>query len=107
MIHVTGFILCPTMADADALSHLVADHLAATRAEPGCVHADILRSQEDPMRFAVALIFRDRAAHRAHVARTAVTAWGATTATLADELAVTSEPEAGPPGSGSALNCGL
>ncbi|WP_238991834.1 putative quinol monooxygenase [Gemmobacter caeruleus] len=62
---------------AVVLAH-VADHIALTRAEPGCLSFDIAET-DDPMTFEVMESFRDRAAFDAHQARTRDSAWFAAT----------------------------
>jgi len=79
-LYLTGFLICDTLAEADRVSELLPDHLRLTRAEPGCLKFEVFRSHEDPTRFAVSEIFRDRANFEAHQARSKVSAWGIGTA---------------------------
>jgi quinol monooxygenase YgiN len=74
-LHLAGYLICPTMAVADTVSTLLSAHLAATRAEPGCVRFEVFRSHEDPTRFAVSGVFRDRAALEAHNQRRRGSVW--------------------------------
>jgi quinol monooxygenase YgiN len=85
-LHLTGFLICDTMAEADRISHLVPEHIRLTRAEPGCLSFDIVRSHEDPARFAVREAFRDREAFEAHQARTRASAWWRETQTVRREF---------------------
>lgn len=78
-LHLTGFLICDTMDEADRVSEILPEHIRLTRAEPGCLKFEVFRSHEDPARFAVSEIFRDKAAFEAHQARTRASAWWAGT----------------------------
>jgi quinol monooxygenase YgiN len=90
-LHHTRVLICDTLAEADRISHLVAEHVRLTRAEPGCLSFDIVRSHEDPCRFAVREAFRDRAAFEAHGARTRASAWWHQTQTVRREFRTSEE----------------
>lgn len=80
-ITLTGQLICRDMGQMlTVLDHADA-HVAATRAEPGCLSFE-LRQSENPLVFDVAEHFRDRAAFDAHKARSAASDWGRATATL-------------------------
>lgn len=81
MSHVTltGFMICRTLEEADRVSRLLAGHIAETRAEPGCLVFEVLRSMSDPVRFAVREVFVDRAAFDAHQTRLRTAPWGRAT----------------------------
>jgi quinol monooxygenase YgiN len=70
-----GFLICRTLEEADRVSVLLPDHIAATRAEPGCLSFEVHRSSADPVRFAVHEVFRDKAAFEAHRARMRDSEW--------------------------------
>jgi quinol monooxygenase YgiN len=70
-----GFLICRTLEEADRVSMLLPEHIAATRAEPGCLSFEVHRSSADPVRFAVHEVFRDKAAFEAHRARMRDSAW--------------------------------
>ncbi|MCB2130069.1 MAG: antibiotic biosynthesis monooxygenase [Rhodobacteraceae bacterium] len=76
---LNGFLICRSLEEADRISHLLPDHIRLTRAEPGCLRFEVLRSHSDPTRFAVSEAFRDREAFEAHQARAAVTPWARAT----------------------------
>ena len=78
MIRLSGRLLCMTDAERDAVRAHRAAHLAATRAEAGCVTVAI-DDTDDPMIFDVVESFRDRATFDAHQARTRDSAWFAAT----------------------------
>lgn len=92
-VHLTGYLICPTMAVADAVSRLLPAHIAATRSEPGCIRFEVFRSNEDPTRFAVSETFRDRAAFEAHQQRTRTSTWGYGTIGLIRDFHVTEDSD--------------
>ncbi|KFI30376.1 antibiotic biosynthesis monooxygenase [Haematobacter massiliensis] len=77
---LTGWLLCATMADADLAAALLEEHTRLSRAEPGCLSFEVVRSMSDPMRFAVREAFVDRAAFIAHQERVKTSDWGRQTA---------------------------
>jgi quinol monooxygenase YgiN len=78
-VNLNGFLICRSLEEADRVSHLLPDHIRLTRAEPGCLRFEVLRSHSDPTRFAVSEVFRDRDAFDAHQARAAATQWARAT----------------------------
>lgn len=81
-VSLTGRLVCRDMAQMLAVLDHAAAHIAASRAEPGCIQFD-LRQTDDPLVFAFAERFADAAAFAAHQARTRASAWGAATADIA------------------------
>lgn len=78
MIRLRGQLVCVSEAErATVLAH-VADHVALTRAEPGCLSFEIAET-DDPFVFEVMESFRDRAAFDSHQTRTRGSAWFAAT----------------------------
>jgi quinol monooxygenase YgiN len=78
MIRLSGRLVCMTEEErAAVLAHRTA-HIAATRAEAGCLFF-IIDDTEDPMVFDVVEGFHDRAAFDAHQARTRDSVWFAAT----------------------------
>lgn len=77
MAHVTltGFLICRSLEEADRVSHMLPEHIRLTRAEPGCLKFEVLRSHSDPCRFAVHERFTDKAAFEAHQARAKDSDW--------------------------------
>lgn len=78
MVRLRGQLICMTEDDRAVVLTHVADHIALTRAEPGCLSFDIAET-DDPMTFEVMESFRDRAAFDAHQARTRDSVWFAAT----------------------------
>ena len=81
MVRLKGHLICLTEDEAATVRHLRPDHLAATRAEPGCLSFDILDT-DDPLIFEVVEAFRDRPGFDAHQSRTRDSAWFAATRTI-------------------------
>lgn len=86
---LTGFLRCRTMEEADRVSMLLPEHLRLTRAEPGCLNFDVVRSMSDPACFAVREVFRDRAAFDAHQKRAQASLWGRATRGIPRDYRVT------------------
>lgn len=81
-VSLTGRLVCADMDQMlTVLSHADA-HIAASRAEPGCLQFDLFQT-DDPLIFAFAERFTDPAAFRAHQDRTAASGWGQATAQIA------------------------
>ncbi|MEZ5887404.1 MAG: antibiotic biosynthesis monooxygenase [Paracoccaceae bacterium] len=78
-VTLSGFLLCRSLEEADRISHLLPDHIRLTRAEPGCILFEVIRSMADPARFAVREIFASRADLEAHTARVKASDWGRAT----------------------------
>ncbi|MGA1275513.1 MAG: putative quinol monooxygenase [Gemmobacter sp.] len=70
MIRVTGTLHCPDAAARDALEAHLAEHVRLSRAEPGCLHFEIVPTS-DPLVLAVDEGYRDADAFAAHKARAA------------------------------------
>lgn len=78
MSHVilTGFLICRSLEEADRVASLLPDHVQLTRAEPGCIAFEVIRSMADPVRFAVREIFTSAADFEAHQQRARASPWG-------------------------------
>lgn len=76
---LTGFLICRALDEADRVAALLPDHIRQTRAEPGCLTFEVIRSMADPVRFAVREIFATRADFDAHLARVAASPWARAT----------------------------
>lgn len=64
-VFLEGYLEVP--ADrVEAVQAALPDHIALTRAEPGCLAFSVARSPEDPTRFLVSETFADQAAFDAH-----------------------------------------
>ena len=78
MIRLRGQLICMSDDEAQAVRAHLPEHLALTRAEPGCLTFDV-DPTDDPMVWEVMEAFRDRASFDAHQARTRESAWFAAT----------------------------
>lgn len=76
---LTGFMVCRSMDEADRVAELLPDHIRLTRAEPGCLAIEVIRSMSDPVRFAVREIFATHDDFAQHQARVADSLWGRST----------------------------
>jgi len=74
MIRLRGQLVCVTEDEARAVARHVADHIALTRAEPGCLQFEITPT-DDPMVFEVMEAFRTREDFNAHQTRTRASTW--------------------------------
>lgn len=90
-VTLTGFLVCRTLEEADRVAQHLPEHIRLTRAEPGCLRFEVLRSQADPACFAVAETYRDRAAFEAHQARLAATIWAKVTKGIPRDYRITEE----------------
>ncbi|MFZ9948916.1 MAG: putative quinol monooxygenase [Gemmobacter sp.] len=90
MIRVTGTLHCPDAAARDALDAHLAEHVRLSRAEPGCLHFEIVPTS-DPLVLAVDEGYRDADAFAAHKARAAASAWAAATGAVRRALEVRDE----------------
>lgn len=66
----------------EAVSTALPEHIRLTRAEPGCIRFDVVRSAGQPTHFLVSEIFADRSAFEAHQRRAGASAWAEVTAGL-------------------------
>lgn len=73
-VRLTGTLTCATLADAALIARYLPDHIALSRAEPGCM-AFAVTPTADPLVWQVDEAFADRAAFDAHQTRTRASAW--------------------------------
>jgi len=80
MTHVviTGQLVCADLREADIVTQHLDQHVALTRAEPGCLEFTVERT-DDELVWQVLERFRDTAAFHAHQTRTAESEWGRAT----------------------------
>jgi len=88
-VTLTGFLICRSLEEADRAAALLPEHIRLTRAEPGCLVFEVVRSMSDPIRFAVREVFVDRAAFDAHQARVADSDWGRATRGIGRDYVLT------------------
>jgi quinol monooxygenase YgiN len=88
-VTLQGFLICRSLEEADRVSEMLPGHIRASRAEPGCIVFEVLRSSADPVRFAVHEVFRDKEAFQAHQARIAGSDWGRATQHIPRDYRIT------------------
>lgn len=88
-VTLTGFLICRSLDEADRVAALLPEHIRLTRAEPGCLVFEVVRSMSDPTRFAVREVFADRAAFDAHQARITDSDWGRATRGIGRDYVLT------------------
>ena len=84
-VALSGQLRCAGAAELMAVLAHLADHVRASRAEPGCLHFDIAQTN-DPLVWQVEELFADEAALKAHKARTMASPWAAATAAIARDI---------------------
>ena len=89
-VFLDGYMAVPPDRAA-AVTRALPDHIALTRAEPGCLAFDVAVDPSDPSRVLVSEVFVDRAAFEAHQARAKTSAWAEVTAGLDRHYAVRDE----------------
>ncbi len=72
MIHLAGIPTCAP-PHQQKVRDALPDHIALTRAEPGCLECEVVETAPDT--FAVSELFANQAAFDAHQARTRASAW--------------------------------
>ncbi len=87
VVRLTGQLLCETPEQVDAVVEHLPEHVALTRAEPGCQRFDVV-PLGDGLTWQVDEAFAGAAAFRAHQVRVAGSAWGAATAGIGRRYAV-------------------
>lgn len=84
-VALSGQITCADMGQLMALLTHVEGHVAASRAEPGCLFFEIAQT-DDPLVWRVEELFRDAAALEAHRARTKASPWAAATTDIPRQI---------------------
>ena len=74
MIRLRGQMVCMTAEEHSAVLAHMGDHIALTRAEPGCLSFEVTQS-DDPMIWRVEECFADQTAFDAHQVRTRASEW--------------------------------
>lgn len=75
MIALQGRLICADAAQMMTALSLLPDHIALSRAEPGCLQFDLWQD-EDPLIWHLSELFTDANAFAAHQARTRDSLWG-------------------------------
>lgn len=86
-VQLSGYLKCRDSAETALVLEHLPEHIALTRAEPGCLSFEVTRSG-DPLVWAVAERFVDSHAFRAHQARVAASAWGSMTSAIERDYTV-------------------
>ena len=86
-VTLTGRLLC-TARDLPLVERLLPEHIRLSRAEPGCLRFEVIRSPKDPLIYEVSEAFASRAAFEAHQARGSASEWGRRTAHIVREFTV-------------------
>ncbi len=85
-----GYLVVP----ADRLEQVrtaLPEHIALTRAEPGCLSFEVVEDAEIPGRYNVSEMFEDQTAFDAHQVRTRASAWFKVTDGIPREYSITTE----------------
>lgn len=77
-VRLTGWLICASDAEAEAVRAHLPRHMALTRAEPGCLSFDV--TEAGPLTWRVEERFRGQEAFAAHQERTRASDWYAATA---------------------------
>jgi diamine N-acetyltransferase len=91
-IHLTGRLICRDDAEAAAVERHLADHVARTRAESGCLRFDV-QPTDDPRVWVVEELFADEAAFAQHQQNATAGAWGRATAGIERKYDITRLPQ--------------
>ena len=75
-----------------AVTRALPDHIALTRAEPGCLAFSVTPSPDHADRFLVSEIFSDQVAFEAHQLRARASTWAEVTAGLPRHYTIRTEP---------------
>lgn len=75
MLILEGYLRC-NKTDLPRLLAALAEHIALSRQEPGCVSFDVSQDAQDKLLFHVQEAFHDRKAFDAHQQRVAASHWG-------------------------------
>lgn len=78
-VTLTGELRCANAAEAERVHAHLAEHIALTRAEPGCLSFDVAPTESEEI-WRVSERFVDEAAFDAHQRRVATSTWGRETA---------------------------
>ena len=101
IVELTGRLVCTDLHQAATVRRHLPEHVALTRAEPGCLRFAV-EPTEDPLIWTVSEQFADRDAFEAHQARVRSSAWFEATSEIARDYAVTTAGSGPAPMSSSA-----
>ncbi|QIN28799.1 putative quinol monooxygenase [Brevibacterium luteolum] len=86
-VELTGRLLCADPDEAAAVRRHLPEHVALTRAEPGCLRFAV-EPTEDPLIWTVSELFVDRAAFEEHQLRVRSSPWFEATSEIARDYVV-------------------
>lgn len=89
-VFLTGYLEVPTDR-LEAVHQALPEHIALSRAEPGCLSFSVTQSPEDPTHFLVSETFADQATFDAHQKRASASTWANITAGLARHYSIRTE----------------
>ncbi len=92
MMRLRGQLICVDEAEATVVRRHAPAHIAASRAEPGCLLFD-LTPTDNPLVWEVMESFRTRADFDAHQTRTRASDWFAATRTIMRDYLVEEVPD--------------
>lgn len=87
-VHLTGYLICNTDAEAAIVRAYLPEHIRLTRLEPGCELFEVTQAA-GPQIWHVVERFTTRADFDAHQTRTRDSLWGAKSAGIARHFTVT------------------
>ncbi len=87
-VYLQGQITVPSDR-LDQVRTALPDHIALTRAEPGCMSFDVVEDANEPGRFNVSEVFESQEAFDAHQVRTKASVWFKVTEGIPREYTVT------------------
>ncbi len=89
-IRLVGQVICATAGDAATVTSALPQHIALSRAEPGCL-AFRVDQTADPLLWQVDEVFADRASFDLHQSRTKTSDWFAATGHIPRRYQVTED----------------
>lgn len=81
VIELKGRLICESDEEVETVSRYLPRHIELTRAEVGCLHFEVVQT-EDPLVWFVAERFADQSAFDAHQKRVKASDWGRATARI-------------------------
>lgn len=86
---VVSGTLTATGADIERARALIPEHIALSRAEPGCLKFELHEDPETPGLWRLDELFADEAAFRRHQQRTRASRWGQESTRMARDFTIT------------------
>ena len=81
-VYLEGLLIAHSAAEHALVDLYLDDHIALTRAEPGCLKFEVTEDQNDRNKFHVSEIFESEEAFEAHQTRAKASEWGQNSAPL-------------------------